>query len=109
VHSAKRLHLAVAPDSVFIVESQGKPEVKIANPLDMPGHIEGRDFSQSKAPEAEKDEKSDVWSCGIVLFFLLSCELPYSPEAYINSSPQNINHVSLFRIIGSISAPKRNP
>ena len=82
VHTAQRLLLTVAPDTVFIIESQGKPEVKIVNPLDLSGHVEGKDFSQSKAPEEEKDEKSDVWSCGIVLFFLLSCELPYSPEAY---------------------------
>lgn len=81
VHSEERLHLAIAPDTIWLTENQGNPELKVLSP---PGlvHAKGKEFEQAAAPEKEKTERSDVWSCGIVLFFLLSSELPYTSNTY---------------------------
>jgi calcium-dependent protein kinase len=83
IHSAQLLHLAISSTTVLLLDQELKL-AKVLSPVDAADKPteNSEDFEVFTAPESEKTEKSDVWSCGVLLVFLLTCELPYSIDQY---------------------------
>ena len=95
--TAQRLHLAINPLSILILNLE-KWVVKVKTPIDIDesGMHSFRNIKVFTSPEKEKTEKSDIWSCGVVLHYLLSLDLPYTTETYreLQSHPQEL-HLSV--------------
>ena len=97
IHSAQLLHLAISSATVLLLGQDFKL-AKVLSPVDAADKptANSEDFEVFSAPESKKTEKSDVWSCGVLLYFLLTCKLPYSIDQYreLCSSTQDVNHQS---------------
>ena len=83
VHSEGLLHLSICLGTVLLVDQELKLAM-VLSPVDLDAKVarESKDWEVFRAPEREKTEKSDVWSCGIVLFYMLTLELPFSADTY---------------------------
>ena len=80
LHTAQRLHLGINPASIFALNPENSTFL-LQNPSNVDEEIPEK-YSIFTAPESEKTEKSDVWSCGAVLYHLLSLDYPYDQVTY---------------------------
>ena len=78
--TAQKVHLTINPASVFILNSENSTFL-LQNPVTVDRKTLEK-YSIFTAPEVEKSAKSDVWSCGVLLYYLLSSEYPYDQVSY---------------------------
>ncbi len=90
-HSMKIVHRDLKPENILIVErdKNGMPRIKIADfgtsRMFEKGAVQRKLVGSSYyiAPEVLKkhyDEKCDIWSCGVILYILLSARPPFGGE-----------------------------
>ena len=88
---SKIIHRDLKPENILIIErdSNGLPRIKIADfgtsKLVEKGHVQRKLVGSSYyiAPEVLKkhyDEKCDLWSCGVIMYILLSGRPPFGGD-----------------------------
>jgi len=91
-HGMKIVHRDLKPENILIVErdSSGRPRVKIADfgtsKMFEKGAVQRKLVGSSYyiAPEVLKkhyDEKCDIWSCGVIMYILLSGRPPFGGDS----------------------------
>ena len=90
-HKMKIIHRDLKPENILIIErdSNGMPRIKIADfgtsKIVEKGHVQRKLVGSSYyiAPEVLKkhyDEKCDLWSCGVIMYILLSGRPPFGGD-----------------------------
>ena len=90
-HNMKIIHRDLKPENILIIErdSNGMPRIKIADfgtsKIVEKGHVQRKLVGSSYyiAPEVLKkhyDEKCDLWSCGVIMYILLSGRPPFGGD-----------------------------
>ena len=90
-HKMKIIHRDLKPENILIIErdSNGFPRIKIADfgtsKIVEKGHVQRKLVGSSYyiAPEVLKkhyDEKCDLWSCGVIMYILLSGRPPFGGD-----------------------------
>jgi len=91
-HNMKIIHRDLKPENILIIErdNNGFPRIKICDfgtsKMFEKGAIQRKLVGSSYyiAPEVLKkryDEKCDIWSCGVILYILLSARPPFAGES----------------------------
>ena len=91
-HGMKIVHRDLKPENILIVErdSSGRPRIKIADfgtsKMFEKGAVQRKLVGSSYyiAPEVLKkhyDEKCDIWSCGVIMYILLSGRPPFGGDS----------------------------
>ena len=91
-HGMKIIHRDLKPENILIVErdSNGMPRIKIADfgtsKMVEKGAVQRKLVGSSYyiAPEVLKkhyDEKCDIWSCGVIMYILLSGRPPFGGDS----------------------------
>lgn len=82
-HAKNSIHGTIAPDNVFIETVDGRDVVKVmgfgSNHLSFPNYAEARFLAPEQLTNFPvADERSDVYSLGVVLYHLLTGEVPFN-------------------------------
>ena len=88
IQSCNVIHGNIKADNVFIIDNNGKPQIKFSDP-GYSSDLINKVSSIYKAPEIitkkEYSNKADSWALGMILYKLLKNKLPFeSEDDYLN-------------------------